>query len=161
MGRARGDAQDGRNLVLFAELEGGEGHVVGFLGVGGLQEEAAGELGEGAVVLLVLRGVHARVVRRDDDEAADGADVREGHQRIHRHVEADVLHRGEGADAREGGADDDFHGDLFVDGPFAVDFALVAADVLHDLGGGGAGVGGGDGAAGAPSGAGDGFVGGK
>ena len=33
----------------------------------------SGELGEGSAVLLVLGGVHPRVVRDDDDEAAVGA----------------------------------------------------------------------------------------
>ena len=159
--RARGGADDDGHLVFFAQLEAGDHHVVGFLRIGRLEQQALGELRERTVVLLVLRGMHAGVVGVDDHHAADGADVGEGHQRVHRHVESDVLHGDQGADAGEGGADADFHGDLLVDRPLAVDGALEFGHVLQDFGGGRAGIGGGHAAAGAIGGPSDGLVGGK
>ena len=155
------DAQDDGDLPLFGKVEGGARHVEGFLRIGRLEERAAGEPGEGAVVLLVLGGVHGGVVRRHEDESANRADAREGHERVHGHVQADVLHGDDGAGARQRGADGDFQGDFFVDGPLGLDFAAEFGDGFEDFGGGGAGVGGGDGTAGMPSGPGDGFVGGE
>jgi len=161
VGGARGGADDDGDLIFFAEFEAGADHVVGLLGVGGFEQDALGEFGERAVVLLVLGGVKGGVVGVDDDHAADGADIGEGHQGVHGDIEADVFHGDEGADAGEGGADADFHGDLFIDGPLAVDGALEFGDMLHDFGGGRAGIGGGYAAAGAVGGPGDGLVGGK
>ena len=159
--RARGGADDDRHLVFLAQFETGRYHVVGFLRIGRLEQQALGELRERAVVLLVLRGMHAGVVGVDDHHAADGADVGEGHQGVHRHVEPNVLHGDQRADAGEGSTHADFHGDLLVDRPFAVDGALEFSHVLHDFGGRRAGIGGGHAAAGAVGGPGDGLVGGK
>ena len=61
--------------------------------------------GEVAVVLLVLRGVHAGVVGGDDHQAGVDAGERERHERVGGHVEADVLHGHQGAGAGQRGAD--------------------------------------------------------
>ena len=159
--RARRHAEEDDRAGALGEVPRGAGHVEGLLRVGGLERDRAGELLQHAVVLLVLRGVHAGVVRRDDDEAAVRPLERVGHQRVHRDVEADVLHAHEGAAAGDRGADADLHRDLLVDGPLAVYFALEPGDVLENLGGGGAGVGGGDVAAGRVGGPGDGLVAGE
>jgi hypothetical protein len=66
----------------------------------------------------------------------------------------------EGARAGEGGADRDFERDLLVHRPFGVDVGIARDDFEH-LGGGRAGIGGGDAHAGLPYGAGNGFVAGK
>ncbi len=62
VGDARGGAQEHRSVELLGEVEGGLDHLVGFLAVGGLEQRNLGELGVEAVVLLVLRAVHAGVV---------------------------------------------------------------------------------------------------
>ena len=59
---ARGGAQQHRRVELLGQLEGPGHEVVGLLAVGGLEHGDPGEGGEVAVVLLVLRGVHAGVV---------------------------------------------------------------------------------------------------
>ena len=60
--RARREAQDHRHLELLGKLERLKRHVIRFLRIGRLQEKRARELGEVAVVLLVLRRVHAGIV---------------------------------------------------------------------------------------------------
>ena len=147
-GCARGEAQEARHAVLLGRLERGLHHVVRLLAVGGLEHGRARELRNVAVVLLVLRGVHARVVRRDHHHAARGAHVRERHERVHRHVEAHVLHGRERPGAGHRRADRGLHGDLLVHGPLALDGVLELGDVLEDFRGGRAGVGAGHDAAG-------------
>ena len=68
-----------------------------------------------------------------------------------------MLHRREGPYAGEGRADYDFHRDLLVGRPLAVDF-LVARDVLEYLGAGRTGVRGRDDDAGFVRAPGDSFV---
>jgi hypothetical protein len=68
MGDAGGDAQDHRGVELLAHLEGYPHQVLGLLAVGRFHTGDPGELGEAAVVLLVLGGVHGRVIGRDDDQ---------------------------------------------------------------------------------------------
>ena len=148
------DADHDGDLEALGEVEGRPGHVVGFLLVGGLEAGDARELGEAARVLLVLRGVHARVVGDDDHEAAldlEEAGVDEG---IGGHVEADVLHRDRRAPAREGCAKGRLVGCLLVRAPLGHEGAALgvtglagasfANEVLvkfHDLGRGRAGIG--------------------
>ena len=54
----------------FGQIERLARHVVGFLLVPGLEADDAREVGQDPAVLLVLRAVHAGVVRDGDDEAA-------------------------------------------------------------------------------------------
>ena len=131
--RARREAQDHRHLELLGKLERLEREVIRLLRVGGLEKKRTRELREVAVVLLVLRRVHAGVVGRNEDEAAQGPDVGESHQGVHRDVQPDVLHRGDRARAGHGGADGSFDRDLLVHRPFAADRVLELRDVLEYL----------------------------
>jgi hypothetical protein len=88
----------------------------------------------GAVVLLVLRGVHAGVVGAHDDQPPVHAREREGHERIGRHVEAHVLHGDDGAPAGQRSPNGGLEGDLLVDAPLGMD-ALEMGGRLEDLGG--------------------------
>ncbi len=115
------------------------GHLVGFLDelkglgrIGRLQHGQLGRLGIVAGILLVLGGVHARVVRHGDDHAAVHARIGNGKQRVRRHVQADVLHPAEGARPGQARAEGRFHGDLFVGGPLAVNLVKFGC-FLGDL----------------------------
>ncbi len=99
------------------KLEGQPGELLALLGVGRLQQGELGELGVVAIVLLVLGGVHFRVVSRNQDQAAVDAGVGEGEQRIRSHVDPHVLHGHQSAPAAERGADADFQGHLLVGRP--------------------------------------------
>jgi hypothetical protein len=112
-----GQAQDHRNLPAFRDFEGGQGVVVGFLGVAGFQHGRHGGAGVVAVVLLVLAGGHARVVGGDDDQAAIDIGVGGGEQGVGGDVEAHVLHGHQGAAAGEGHAEAHFQGHLLVGRP--------------------------------------------
>ena len=111
-----------------------------------------------AGILLVLGGMHARIVRHGADHAGVHADVRSRIQRIGRHVEADVLHGTEAAGAAGGRAERHLKGHLFIGGPFAINVVAILDDVFRDFGAGSAGIGGHDGDAGLIQPAGNGFV---
>jgi hypothetical protein len=106
-------------------------HVVGFLGIGGLEHRHVREAAPEARILLVLRRGHADVVGHGDDQAAFGAGQGAGHQRVGGDVEADVLHRAEGARAHHGGADGDFQRHLLVHRPFGVEVGIGGEHLQH------------------------------
>ncbi len=108
----------------------GHRHLVGFLAVRRFEERHFGKAREEAVILLILRAVHARVVGGDDDQPAVRPDISKGHQRVGRDVQPHVLHGGERARPGEGGADHHFHGHFLVDRPFAVNLFLKFGDVV-------------------------------
>jgi hypothetical protein len=97
------------------------------------QHGHAGRQGKTAVVLLVLAGRHAWVVRRNDDQAAGHAGVRHGEQGVRCHVQAHVLHGDQGARTSKGGADADLQSDLLVGRPLRPSPERVEG--LKDLGG--------------------------
>lgn len=130
---ARGHAQHYRCAVLLGNVEGGHGHVVGFLAVRRFEERHFGKAREKAIVLLILRAVHARVVGGDDHQPAVAPDIGKGHQRVGGHVQPHVLHGGERARPGEGSADHHFHGHLLVDRPFAVNPLLEFGDVVQNF----------------------------
>ena len=94
-----------------------------------------------AAVLLVLAGMHGRVVRHAHHKAAVHAGIRGGEQGIRGHVEPHVLHGGERPGAREGRAHGAFQRHFLVGRPFGVHFAELRY-LLGDLGGGSARIGG-------------------
>ena len=87
------------------------------------------------VVLLVLGAVHARVVGGDDDATSVDASVGEGEQGVGGHVEAHVLHDGNGPTSCVGGAKGHLQGHLLVRAPLGIDL-WVLHNVLEDLSGG-------------------------
>ena len=87
----------------------------------GSSDRHAGEAREQAGVLLVLRGMEARIVADHDHQAGVRADVGLRHQRVGGDVEADVLHRRERANAGQRGADRHVERDLLVGRPFGVE----------------------------------------
>ena len=93
-----------------------------------------------AGVLLVLRGVHARVVCHAGHKPALHADVAQRHEGIGSHIQPHMLHGHNGARPGQGGSGCHLEGHLLIGGPLAVDFRTVLGQVLQDLGGGGAGI---------------------
>ena len=92
-----------------------------------------------AGVLLVLGGVHPRIVGHADDKPGVDAGVGHGIEGIGGHIEAHVLHAAESAFAGQAGAEGRLHGYLLVGGPLAVDL-VVLGSLLGDLRAGGSGV---------------------
>ena len=156
---AGGHAQHDGGVEALAELVAHDGHVLGLLGVRGLKHDKLRRDRVVARILLVLRGVHARVVGHADDHARVAADVAHRETRVGRHVQADVLHRREGAAADKGGADRRLKGDLFVGRPLAGYAVLVLfGNVFQYLRAGRAGIRGGEGHSGLVKAAGHGLV---
>ena len=137
---AGGGADHDGHIELLGKIVGSLHEVQAFLGIGGLEHSDLGSLGIVAVVLLVLGGVHTRVVGGDDDHAAADAVVGSGEDGVGGDVDADVLHGAKAADAGDACAVGDFRCDLFVRGPLAVQGILVLGQVLKNLGAGGAGI---------------------
>jgi len=154
---ARRQPQQDGGVEALGEVEGGDGQVFGLLAIGRLQAGDAGKLGEVAVVLFVLAGVHGGVIGADDDQP--GLDAGHGgvHERVGGHVQADVFHGSQGAFAGIGCADGHVHGHFFVGGPFGVDVG-EEGEIFEDFGAGGARVGRGHLHAGLPHAARHGFV---
>ena len=131
--------QQHRGVELLRQVVGQLGKLQGLGGVRGLQHGDLGGDGVVAGVLLVLRGVHPRVVSHADDHAAVHAGVGHGEQGVGGHVQAHMLHAAEGPLSRQAGAEGHLHGHLLVGGPLAVDFGELHG-LLGDLGAGGAGI---------------------
>ena len=129
---AHGLVQHDGRVELLGELEGALGVLVGLLGVRRVQ---AGNAREGRVVagvLLVLAGIHGRVVCHQEHQACIDTGVGHTHVRVRRHVQTHVLHGHQRADAAHGGANAHLKGDLLVGGPLAV-HVLVVDQVLERL----------------------------
>ena len=119
---ARRKAQHDRRVELLGKRVGELRHVAALRGVRRLQHQKLRRDRVVARILLVLRGVHARVVGHADDHARVDADVAHRENRVGRHVQADVLHAAEAARAADRRAGRDLRRDLFIRRPFAVDF---------------------------------------
>ena len=132
-----------RRAEALAHLVRGLDEPQRLVGVRRLDHRQLRELGVVAVVLLVLRAVHRRVVGGHDHEAAGHVDHRRREERVGGDVETHVLHRGERAGAGQRGAGRGLDGHLLVGRPLGVD-VVVLGQRLHDLGARRAGIGGGE-----------------
>ena len=106
------------------------------LRLGGIGRLEHGNLGCDRVVtgiLLVLRGVHRRVVRDENHHTAVDARIGKRKERVSRHIETNVLHRAGAANAAQGRAERDLRRDLLVGRPFAIDFVVFRGE-FRDFG---------------------------
>jgi hypothetical protein len=76
---ARGQAQQNGRIKPFTQLEGSNGHILRFLAIAGLKAGDAGELGKGAVVLLILAGMHGWIIGGYNHQAS----LHTSHRSIH------------------------------------------------------------------------------
>ena len=133
MRQARDEAHQHRQPQLLGEREGVRHHVVGFLLVGGLQDGHHGEFPVETGILLVLRGMHGRIVRSQHHQAAfharDGG-VDEG---VGADVHAHVLHAHKRPLAGVRHAQRGFHRRLLVGAPTAVHAAFPRERTLLDV----------------------------
>ena len=139
VGHPGGEPQHHRGVKLLGQGESQFGIVLTFLGVGGLQHHQFGRLGVVAGILFVLGRVHSRVVRHQNHHAGVDAGVGGGEQGVGGHIEAHVLHAGEGPRPGDGGAQSCLHPYLFIGGPFTVDLR-IGSGRLGDFGAGSAGI---------------------
>ena len=120
VGHAHGGADEERHIEALGKVEGVAGERQGLRGIGGIHH---GDMSRRSItmrVLLVLGGVHARIVGRKHHISAADAGIGSGEQRVCSNVDADVLHGGQHARAGRACADAHFNGDLLVDAPFRV-----------------------------------------
>ena len=135
-----GGAQNDRGLELLRYLKGQDQKVLGLLAVGGLEQGNLGKSGVIAGILLVLRGVHSRIVGHAGHKAALHPDIAQGHERIRRHIQAHMLHGHNAASPGQGCSCCDLEGHLFIGRPLAVHIWLVPGQALKYLRGGRSGI---------------------
>ena len=86
-----------------------------------------------ARILLVLGGMHARVIGRENHETAVDARVGSREQGVGSHIDAHVLHAREHAAASGACAQANFHGDLLIRAPFGI-YAGLLRERFHGFG---------------------------
>ena len=124
--------QKHRGVKLLRNLIGQLCEGKGFRGIGGLQHRHLRRNGVMPAVLLILGGVHARVVRHADDQAGIDAGIGHGKERVRRHVQSHMLHAAEGTSAGQTGAEGRFHSHLLIGRPLAV-YLVVFCRFFCDL----------------------------
>ena len=75
-------------------------------------------------ILLILRAMHARIIRHADHHAGVYAGIRDGEQRVCRDVEPHMLHAAKAALSRKGSAKRGFHSNFFIRRPFRIDLRI-------------------------------------
>ncbi|EKD37191.1 MAG: hypothetical protein ACD_75C01225G0001 [uncultured bacterium] len=143
MGHPGGDAQHDRGIELFTQIEGKPHHLFRFTRLRRLKHRQFGGEGIVAVILLVLGGVHLRIVGAHQHQPAADSGVGGGKKRVGGDIDPDVFHGGESPGPGKGGADGHFQADLLIGRPFGI-YPFIAGEIFHNLGGGGAGIAGGD-----------------
>ena len=99
-----------------------------FQGLGGIRRLQHGNLGRDGVmaaVLLVLGGMHARIIRDADDESRVHTGVGHGVKRVRRHIQSHMLHCAERTLSGQAGAEGRLHGHFFVRSPLTVDLVVL------------------------------------
>ena len=124
MSHTCGYAHQNGQVNLLGIAEGILHHVVGFLLAAGLECGNHRKLGIEAAVLLVLRGMHRRVVGNKYHDASVGSRHSGIHERVGTHVESHMLHAYEGTLAHVRHTEGGFHSRLLVGRPSAVHVAL-------------------------------------
>ena len=135
-------------------------HLQAFLAVRRLQHGDLGHTRVVAAVLLVLGGVHARVVRDGQHQPGVHPDIGQGHPGVGGHVQPHVFHGHQRPRAAQARPDPHLQGHLLVGRPLAIDIG-VCGQFLQYLRGRRPGIGGSDAHARAPRAQGDRLVAGQ
>ena len=133
VGHAGRQAHQHRNPEPFRKFERGFHHIVSLLLGGGFESRHEGEFSVEARILLVLRGVHRRVVGHDHHQSAVGPGHRRVDEGVGSHVQSHVFHADQRAFAGERHAERLLHGRLFVRRPRAVDAARDGEGMILDI----------------------------
>ena len=118
---ARRQADEYGRVKLLAHGEGELRKGPALAAVGGFKHGDMSRARVIAAVLLVLAGMHGRVVRTDDYQARVYAGIGGGKNRVGGNVHTHMLHACHGAAASHRGAKGDLGGNLLVRRPLAVD----------------------------------------
>ena len=135
---AGGHPEQHRRPPPLGNLDGGEHEIIRLLRVGRLEHGNPRRHRVTPVVLLVLAGRHARIVRRHDDQRARHARIGRRKQRIGRHIQPHVLHRAQCSRPAKGRADRHLQRHLLVRRPLRM--AAVFGEGLQDFSGRRAGI---------------------
>ena len=92
-----------------------------------------------AGILLILAGMHTGVIGNADNKTCVNAGVAHGEERVAGNVETNVLHAAKCSLAGKSCAEGNFHCNLFVGSPFAVNF-LIFCSLFAYLGAGSSGI---------------------
>ena len=129
VGYTGGRPEEDRRLIFLRQFEGFLDHAVGFSGGRGIQQRHLGEGGKRTGILLRLGGDGTGIVGHQHDQAAFYADIFQAHQGIGGDVQAHLFHGNQRAGTRVRGPASQFHGDLFIHGPFHI--CPVPAALCH------------------------------
>ncbi len=157
-----GGPEQHRQFEFFRELVSRDHQFFGLAGTGRIQDRDFAEHGEKPAVLFGLGAVRSGVIGDDDQKAAFNSEIGGAQKGIGGDIQSHLLHGDSGALAGIAVPQGDFVGHLFVEGPFGVELDAGFPGKSHhgtkNFGGGGAGVGSGQGAAGLDEAPGNGFV---
>ena len=126
-------------IELLADRIGQLGKLQRLGGVGGLQHGHLSGNGVMTGVLLILRGVHPRVVGHADHQSCVHPGIGHGIQRVGSYVQPHMLHCTKGPFPRQTGPEGGLQSHLLVGRPFTVDFGKFYS-LLGNLRAGGAGI---------------------
>ena len=145
MGQPGNHAHEHRQPDFLRQAERIGHHVVALLLVGRLEDRDQGELPVETGVLLILGGMHGRIVRRNHDKTALHTGDTGVHEGIGTYVHAHMLHAHKRPLTRIGHAQGRFHGRFLIRAPTAPHPALprqgVTLNILRNFGGRRSGIG--------------------
>ena len=132
VGHTRAHLHDKGGVKFLGKLKSPFYEMVRLSGIRRLQHRNLCRDGVMTGILLILGGVHPRVVRHADDHPRVHSGVGTGVQRIRRHIQSHVLHTAEAAFSRQGSSKSHFHGHLLIGRPLAVNL-IVLCRFLRDF----------------------------
>ncbi len=132
MRHARAHLENNRRVKLLGKLKRAHGKGACLCRIRRLKHRNFRRNRVMARILLILRGMHARIVRHDNYHTGIDAGVGYGVQRVSRNIQADMLHAAEAARSCETCAERDLHGYLFIRRPFTIHF-IILCGFLCDL----------------------------
>ena len=128
--------QQHRRIILLAQLKGALREGVRLRRIRGLQHGHLGRHGIVPGILLVLAGVHGRVVRNAHHQPGGHARVAHGKQRVRRHVQPNVLHGAGAPHPRQACPEGRLHGHLLIGRPFGMNVVVLRQEFRNLRGGG-------------------------
>ena len=123
--------QDNRGIKLFRQFKGTHGKFPCFRGIRRLQHRNLGCDGMMAGILLILRGMHAGIIRYHNHHTCIDTGIGNGKQRVCCHIESYMLHAAEAALACQRRTKSHFHGYLFIGCPLTVHFLIFCGFLCY------------------------------
>jgi len=125
-------SQHHRCVILLGQLQRDTREFLAFMGVRRLKHGNLGKFGIVTVVLLVLGGMHLRVIGGHQNQTAPDACVGKGKQGVSGDIDTHMLHGNQCSSAGKGRPHGDLQSHFFIWRPGSVDI-LEAGHVFQDF----------------------------